>query len=48
MNVVGIGTDLVEIDRFRLAMQRRARLPERLFSDAERAYARALLSVPGS
>ena len=39
MNIVGIGTDLVEIDRFRLAMQRRARLPERLFSDDERAYA---------
>jgi holo-[acyl-carrier protein] synthase len=39
VNVVGLGTDLVEIDRFRLAMQRRARLPERLFSDAERAYA---------
>ena len=39
VNIVGIGTDLVEIDRFRLAMQRRARLPERLFSDAERAYA---------
>jgi holo-[acyl-carrier protein] synthase len=39
MNVVGVGTDLVEIDRFRLAMERRARLPERLFSDDERAYA---------
>jgi holo-[acyl-carrier protein] synthase len=39
MNIVGIGTDLVEIDRFRLAMQRRAGLPERLFSDDERAYA---------
>ncbi|HYU39016.1 MAG TPA: holo-ACP synthase [Acidimicrobiia bacterium] len=39
MNVVGIGTDLVEIERFRLAMERRARLPERLFSDDERAYA---------
>ena len=39
MNIVGIGTDLVEIDRFRLAMQRRKRLPERLFSDDERAYA---------
>jgi holo-[acyl-carrier protein] synthase len=39
VNVVGLGTDLVEIDRFRLAMQRRARLPERLFSDAERDYA---------
>src|SRR5918996_3477468 len=39
MTIVGVGTDLVEIDRFRLAMQRRARLPERLFSDDERAYA---------
>ncbi len=39
MNVVGVGTDLVEIERFRLAMERRARLPERLFSDDERAYA---------
>jgi len=37
--VVGMGTDLVEIGRFRLAMARRARLGERLFSDAERAYA---------
>jgi holo-[acyl-carrier protein] synthase len=37
--VVGMGTDLVEIDRFRLAMARRAKLGERLFSDDERAYA---------
>ncbi|MCZ7527543.1 MAG: holo-ACP synthase [Acidimicrobiia bacterium] len=37
--VVGVGTDLVEIDRFRLALARRSRLPERLFSDGERAYA---------
>jgi holo-[acyl-carrier protein] synthase len=37
--VVGVGTDLVEIDRFRLAMARRARLGERLFSEDERAYA---------
>jgi hypothetical protein len=35
----GLGTDLVEVARFRLAMERRAALPERLFSDAERAYA---------
>ncbi|MGH8986114.1 MAG: holo-ACP synthase [Acidimicrobiia bacterium] len=34
-----MGTDLVEIDRFRLAMKRRAKLGERLFSDDERAYA---------
>jgi holo-[acyl-carrier protein] synthase len=36
---LGLGTDLVEIDRFRLALDRRAGLPERLFSDEERAYA---------
>ena len=39
MNVVGLGTDLVEIERFRLAVQRRVHLPERLFSDDERSYA---------
>jgi holo-[acyl-carrier protein] synthase len=37
--VIGIGTDLVELDRFRLALQRTPRIVERLFSDAERAYA---------
>ena len=37
--IVGLGTDLVEVARFRLAMERRAALPERLFSDAEREYA---------
>ena len=40
MHIVGLGTDLVEVPRFRLAMQRRGdRLLERLFSDAEREYA---------
>lgn len=40
MHIVGLGTDLVEVSRFRLAMERRgARLGERLFSDDERAYA---------
>ncbi|HEV2766930.1 MAG TPA: holo-ACP synthase [Acidimicrobiales bacterium] len=39
MDVIGIGTDLVEIERFRLALRRTPRLAERLFSDAERAYA---------
>lgn len=39
MNVVGLGTDLVEIPRFRRALERRARFAERLFSDAEREYA---------
>lgn len=38
--VVGVGTDLVEIERFRLAMKRRGdRFAERLFSDDERRYA---------
>ena len=37
---MGLGTDLVEVARFRLAMERRGeRLGERLFSDDERAYA---------
>jgi holo-[acyl-carrier protein] synthase len=36
--VIGIGTDLVEVDRFRLALERRPTIEERLFSDAERAY----------
>jgi holo-[acyl-carrier protein] synthase len=37
--VIGIGTDLVELDRFRLALQRTPRLVDRLFSADERAYA---------
>ena len=39
MDIIGLGTDLVEVERFRLAMQRRSALPERLFSDDERDYA---------
>jgi holo-[acyl-carrier protein] synthase len=40
LQIIGLGTDLVEIPRFRLAMERRGeRLGERLFSDDERAYA---------
>lgn len=39
VGVLGVGTDLVEVDRFRLAMRRRAKLGQRLFSDDERAYA---------
>ena len=35
---LGIGTDLVECERFRLALERRPRIAERLFSDAEREY----------
>ena len=37
--VLGLGTDLVEVARFRRAMERRGdRLLDRLFSDAERDY----------
>ena len=39
LGVVGIGSDLVEIERFRLALRRTPRISERMFSDAERAYA---------
>jgi len=37
--VIGIGTDLVELDRFRLALHRTPRIVDRLFSADERAYA---------
>lgn len=37
--VLGIGSDLVEIERFRVARERRPRIDERLFSDDEREYA---------
>ena len=35
----GIGLDLLEIDRLERALSRRPRLAERLFTDAERAFA---------
>lgn len=38
--MIGIGIDAVELDRFRLALARTPRIEQRLFSDAERAYAR--------
>jgi len=34
-----IGLDLLEIDRLERALERRPRLAERLFTEAERAYA---------
>jgi holo-[acyl-carrier protein] synthase len=37
--MIGIGTDLVDIDRFRGVLQRTPGIAERLFCDAERAYA---------
>jgi holo-[acyl-carrier protein] synthase len=36
----GVGIDLIEIDRVERALERRPRLAERLFTDAELAYAR--------
>jgi holo-[acyl-carrier protein] synthase len=38
--VIGIGTDLVELERFRLALARTPGLVDRLFSADEQAYAR--------
>ncbi|MBV8940215.1 MAG: holo-ACP synthase [Solirubrobacterales bacterium] len=36
-----VGLDLLDIDRLERALERRPRLAERLFTDAERAYAAA-------
>ena len=36
---VGVGIDLLEIERLEQALERRPRLAERLFTEAERAYA---------
>jgi holo-[acyl-carrier protein] synthase len=37
--MVGLGADLVELPRFRKAMERTPQILGRLFTDAERAYA---------
>jgi holo-[acyl-carrier protein] synthase len=37
----GVGIDLVDVDRFRLALARHPRIVERLFTDGERRDARA-------
>jgi holo-[acyl-carrier protein] synthase len=39
--LIGIGNDLVDIDRFRKALERTPSLRERLFTVAERSYADA-------
>jgi holo-[acyl-carrier protein] synthase len=39
VSIVGLGTDLVEVGRFRLAMERTTSLADRLFSLDEREYA---------
>ena len=38
MPVVGVGVDVVEIDRFSAALERRPRIAERCFTPAEAAY----------
>ena len=38
--IVGIGNDLVDLDRFRRVLERRPSLIDRLFTDSEREYAR--------
>lgn len=46
--VVGLGTDLVDIDRFRRVLARTPRLADRVFTDAERrAVAARRDPVPG-
>jgi holo-[acyl-carrier protein] synthase len=37
--VTGVGIDLLDVERLECALRRRPRLAERLFTDAERAYA---------
>ena len=37
--MTGVGIDALEIERLERALERRPRLAERLFTDAERAYA---------
>lgn len=39
--IVGIGTDVVDIERFAAALARRPRLAERCFTPAEAAYCRS-------
>lgn len=37
--IVGLGTDVVDLDRFRVALARTPSLVERVFTEGERAYA---------
>ena len=37
--MLGVGIDLLDIDRLERALERRPRLAQRLFTDGERAYA---------
>ncbi|MDZ7674354.1 MAG: holo-ACP synthase [Acidimicrobiales bacterium] len=39
MNVVGVGIDLVDVERFRVSLERTPSMLERMFTEGERAYA---------
>jgi holo-[acyl-carrier protein] synthase len=39
MDLVSLGTDVVDLDRFRLALKRTPGMVERVFTEGERAYA---------
>ncbi len=41
MAVIGVGVDVMEIERFATALERRPRLAERCFTEAEAAYCSA-------
>ena len=38
MAIISVGTNIIEIDRFAAALERRPRLAERCFTPAEAAY----------
>lgn len=38
-SVLGVGIDLVDVDRFRVSLQRTPSMRERMFTEGERAYA---------
>ena len=40
--MLGLGTDVVDVERFRVALNRTPRIVGRLFTDAEQSYARQL------
>ena len=46
MPIAGVGVDVVEIDRFAAALERRPRIVERCFTEAEQAYCSAKPSPP--
>lgn len=46
MAVLGVGIDLIEIDRIAAALERRPRFAERCFTDAEASYCAGKASPP--